>query len=229
MGDSIKYLRNSYKKSYDNPIGSVYVNKIKIYIKDPLPKEVDFRQSIEFILKKLPESLLKNIDTISIGDFIFLKQRQVDAIYRNGNIFLSNNQLNNYDLMSDLIHEIAHCFEEQNKDFIYSDEEIKQEFLSKRRQLFYNLTAHIELPDEITEKDFYNINYSPKFDSFLYNKIGYEKLQNFTNNLFVSPYAATSLREYFANAFENYFINDMFIVKKYANKVYNKLINFLEF
>lgn len=229
MSINLKYIQNSYFKNYKNPIGTVYINNIKVYIKDPLPETINFRESIEYILEKLPEFCLKNVQQISIGNFVFLKKRQVDAIYKSGIIYLSNRQENNYDLMSDLIHEIAHCFEEQNRDFIYSDQKIKEEFISKRQSLFYILNSHNEIPDYITERDFYNVNYDPKFDSFLYNTVGYEKLQNFTNNLFVSPYAATSLREYFANGFENYFINDMFLVKKYANTIYNKLVEFLEF
>jgi hypothetical protein len=42
--------------------------------------------------------------------------------------------------------------------------------------------------------------------------------------LFLSPYGATSLREYFSNAFEGYFLNDeKEYVKKISPAVYNKL------
>ena len=229
MNGNLKYLKNSYIKNYNNPIGSFYINNIKIYIKDPLPDNIDFRKSIQYVLEKFPNMFFKNIEAISIGNFLLLKNREVDAIYKNNIIYISNNQIDNYDLMSDLVHEIAHCFEEKNKKFIFADQKIKNEFLSKRKKLYQILNSYFKLPENIKEEDFYNIKYSQKFDNFLYKTIGYEKLQHFTNNLFISPYAATCLREYFANAFENYFINDMFIVKKDANEVYNKLIEFLEF
>jgi multisubunit Na+/H+ antiporter MnhB subunit len=54
-------------------------------------------------------------------------------------------------------------------------------------------------------ESFFNPEYSEEFDEFLYMLVGYPVLTTLTNNLFVSPYGATSLREYFANAFEEYF------------------------
>ena len=50
-----------------------------------------------------------------------------------------------------------------------------------------------------------NPNYVLEFDEFLYKTVGYDLLRDLTVELFVSPYAATSLREYFANGFEHYF------------------------
>jgi hypothetical protein len=50
-----------------------------------------------------------------------------------------------------------------------------------------------------------------------------------TNGLFISPYAATSLREYFANAFEEFFVNDMKPVKDLTPSIYKKIIEHLDF
>ena len=50
-----------------------------------------------------------------------------------------------------------------------------------------------------------------------------------TSGLFISPYASTSLREYFANAFEEFFVNDMKPVKDLTPEVYKKIISYLEF
>jgi Mlc titration factor MtfA (ptsG expression regulator) len=44
-----------------------------------------------------------------------------------------------------------------------------------------------------------------------------------TVGLFCSPYGATSIREYFANAFEYYFIKDPKYVKKVSPRVYVKI------
>jgi len=41
--------------------------------------------------------------------------------------------------------------------------------------------------------------------------------------LFYSPYAATSLREYFANGFENYFLKNKIYLKKISLNLYNKI------
>ena len=55
---------------------------------------------------------------------------------------------------------------------------------------------------------FLNSSYNKEFDEFLYKTIGYEKLQYLISGLFVSPYGATSIREYWANAFEEFFMPD---------------------
>ena len=47
--------------------------------------------------------------------------------------------------------------------------------------------------------------YDEEFDRFLHEEVGYEKLSILTNDIFINPYAITSLREYFAMAFERGF------------------------
>jgi Mlc titration factor MtfA (ptsG expression regulator) len=42
--------------------------------------------------------------------------------------------------------------------------------------------------------------------------------------LFVSPYGATSLEEYFANAFENFYLEDPDDVKKISPALYNLIV-----
>ena len=64
---------------------------------------------------------------------------------------------------------------------------------------------------------------------FLYKEVGYEKLQNLINGLFLSPYAATSMREYFANAFEHiYAFGESKMVSKISPVVYKKILNLEE-
>jgi len=46
--------------------------------------------------------------------------------------------------------------------------------------------------------------------------------------LFVSPYAATSLREYFAIGFEEYHLKDRVYLKKISPKLYFKIEELLE-
>ena len=75
--------------------------------------------------------------------------------------------------------------------------------------------------------DFENVNYNSEFDKFMNLEIGYSTLNSLLNGLFVSPYAATSLREYFAIAFEEYYLNDRRYVNNISPKIYEK-INFLD-
>ena len=128
--------------------------------------------------------------------------------------------------MSDLVHEIAHSFEETHPDELYEDGLLQQEFLGKRQKLFTTLKVR-GFPVKI--QDFQNIDYDKTFDEFLYSTVGYEALGNMTHGLFISPYAATSLREYFANAFEEFFVNDVKTIQTISPEVYKKILDYLEF
>ena len=70
---------------------------------------------------------------------------------------------------------------------------------------------------------FQNSDYNEEFDEYLYTQIGYPALGAFVNGLFYSPYAATSLREYFARGFEEYYIGDRKYLTKISPMVYNKV------
>ena len=74
--------------------------------------------------------------------------------------------------------------------------------------------------------DFLNLDYDKEFDDLLYKKIGYKKIENIAPTLFVRAYAATSLREYFATAFESYYLKGANSVKDISPQVYNKITQF---
>ena len=92
--------------------------------------------------------------------------------------------------------------------------------MGKRERLAARL--HAEGYDT-SEVDFKESEYSANFDVFLYKDIGYEKLTNLTMGLFSSPYGATSLREYFANGFEEYFLGRRDYLPKVSPKLYMKI------
>jgi len=53
--------------------------------------------------------------------------------------------------------------------------------------------------------------------------VGYPLLTSLTVDIFPSPYGATSLREYFANAFEKYFMEESERVREISPQVYKKI------
>ena len=70
-----------------------------------------------------------------------------------------------------------------------------------------------------------NPEYTKKLDMYLYEDVGYDRL-NFicsSYSLFTSAYSATSLREYFANGFEYYFLDDREYLSKICPQLYKKL------
>ena len=70
---------------------------------------------------------------------------------------------------------------------------------------------------------FLNPEYSDEYDIYLYQDIGYPLLANFSLGLFTSPYAITSLREYFASGFEEYFLKDRKYLREISPVLYNKI------
>ena len=72
-----------------------------------------------------------------------------------------------------------------------------------------------------------------KFCDFLikdYKDVGYEALWHIISGLFPTPYSATSLREYFAIGFEEYYIRDNSTLRTECPILYSKIseLEFLE-
>ena len=157
---------------------------------------------------------MAEIDAIYVGKFDIFQEKGVNAIYQDGAIYVSNVQNDVKDMVEDLVHEIAHAVESQYGYDIYSDRRLADEFLGKRKKLYSILKAHgYDMPFEL----FNDTEYNEYFDEKLYKDIGYSKLSELTKGLFNTPYAATSLQEYFATGFEDYFTN--INLRKYLTKV----------
>ena len=124
-------------------------------------------------------------------------------------------------MIDDIIHEMAHAAEELYLDLIYGDGLIEQEFKGKRIRLYYLLN---EEGFDIDLKTFEEISYSYDFDNLLYKEIGYPILATLTSGLFVSPYGATSIREYFANGFEEFFLGDRGYLKRISPQLFTKIM-----
>ena len=211
-----KKLRNHYK-----------MHDVDIFIKDPLPDHINVNFVFSTISKRVPSHLLSGIDIIYVGQFDVFKEKEVNAVYQDGAIYVTNEQSNEMDMIDDLIHEVAHSAEERFTEKIYSDNTIKTEFLTKRSRLYELLdTYDYEPPPKIKVE----YHYDNEIDMYFYRTVGYETLWNLVNGIFLSPYSATSLREYFAVCFEEYFLNDKKEVSKLCPAVFTKLeeIEFLE-
>lgn len=198
-------------------------NRIVVYQQNALPDGITVDEMVRQVEEKVPRMLLDDIDSIFVGQFPFLKEKEVDALYENGAIYVSNEQDNQEDFFSDIVHEIAHAVEETYPLDIYGDGTIEQEFLAKRRTMAEILHAHGYT--EYGAEAYAETEYSPEFDSYLYREVGYDLLHTLLQGLFVSPYGATSLREYFANAFEEFFSGEPYYVKSLSPAVYKKLID----
>ena len=65
--------------------------------------------------------------------------------------------------------------------------------------------------------------YFINFDIFLHNEVGYEKIKNLDQGMFLNSYSITSLSEYFATSFEEYYLRNRRLVKKVTPAAYTKI------
>jgi len=216
----MNWVRKSIKNS--KKIRDHYkMHDIDIYIKDALPEHIDADLVFSSISKMLPLHLLRGIDIIYVGHFDVFKEKQVNAVYQDGAIYVTNKQDTEEDMIDDLVHECAHSVEENFKGYIYDDNMLKREFLGKRMKLHTLLDAYGYKPPTKLRSE---IHYDEEIDMYLYKGVGYETLWNMIGTLFPSPYAATSLREYFAIGFEEYFMKGNPDLKKHCPLLHSKLI-----
>mgnify|MGYP003638659168 FL=1 len=206
----MKYIQNKHKQLLESQ--DFVVDGVHVIVKDKITNDVSIHDAIKDIGLRLPRRILVSVDTIYVGDFDFLKKRNINAAYKDGAIFVSNDQDDQDDLVDDLIHEMSHSIEEKNSNLIYGDGRLQNEFLAKRYKLYQILKAHdYKGPKE----EFLNSNFSQQLDDFAFKVVGYERLEFFTLGLFPSTYSVTSLREYFATGFEIYFLEGPNNLKEY--------------
>lgn len=210
---------------------------IEVFIKDDIqpppsvergspPESFNIRTALLKIEKKIPHHLFSYVDSIYVGAFEFLEKRDVQAMYQDSSIYITNQQDNLDDFCEDLVHEIAHSIEENRKLSVYSDGLIEREFIEKRKKLFLILKNDGYEPELFY---FQNPEYTQELDSYLYNEIGYAALDLISASLFYSPYAITSLREYFANGFEAmFYYGEADFIRKSCPGLYQKLFNLIE-
>ena len=194
---------------------------MEIFIKDPLPEDIDMDFVLRYIKSRVPINLFRGVDMIYIGQFSYLSDREVNALYMDGAIYLTNKQEDDKDIIDDIIHELAHSLEEIYGHLIYDDGRIEREFLGKRKRLFHELSHHDYDPPEQIQ---YKVDYSSDIDDYFYKTVTYDVMWNFiTGGLFPSPYAATSIREYFAKGFEEYVMGNQKDLKQTCPVLFEKI------
>lgn len=195
---------------------------IQIYVKDKLINNIDLMDIMKRLESSIPLHLMSEVDSIFVGFFDEFKERDINALYKDGAIYISNDQDNEEDMLDDIVHEIAHSLETPYGGIIYGDKKIEKEFFSKRMKLYNILEAEGLKPDK---KLFRDLEFSQGMDDYLYHVVEYDRLNFIVSSygLFVSAYAATSLQEYFANGFEAFFLDDRSIIMECCPELYNKI------
>ena len=210
-------IRESVKKSKNQRKEYVLFKRILIHLLQPAI--ISFTEVIEQIEKKVPQHMFDEIDEIFVGSFDENDSRALEAHYESGAIYITNDMVTVNDYMESIIHETAHSIEQARGFEIYGDRKVQEEFLGKRMTLKRTLDTN----GYNTGTDFGDIEYSEDFDLYLYKEVGYDEIGNLTSGLFYSPYAATSVNEYFANGIENFFLGNREHLKKISPQLTKKI------
>lgn len=201
----MKYIKKTNQRQLRERREFLLYGDINIFVKDALPSEVNVTNVVQDIEDTIPRHLLHEVETILIGQFKELVDRGIRAAYMDGGIYVTNSQPNDEQLYEDIVHEIAHAVEKTFETEIYSDGYIENEYLGKKKRFLDTMAASgIKVPNRLRV----GTEYSKVFDEFLHFQLGYEKTTNFSLGLFLSPYSSVSVSEYFATAFEYYYISD---------------------
>jgi hypothetical protein len=213
MEKIVEYIQQASK------VNSMVHGRIPVYFKDRLTKKISMDNVCRRVENILPAFLFKNISSIAVGNYDSLDDRNVDSVYDKKIIYLTNVQDNEEDIIENIVHEVAHSLEEIYQEKIYGDNLLKKEFLKKRKQLYNELSVKYNIEDRYFRKT----EYSKTLDTFFYKKVGYDTLSYFTESMFISPYSATSLREYFSEGFEKYYLGESQLILELCPVLFNKI------
>ena len=224
QGDFITKSSNRIKTIFKETYA---YNQVFVYTKDPLSDRINLEDILNKIEARLPAEIGQLVDTIMIGDFPQLRREPpIIAFYEDGSLYVTNDPPNSEAMLRAIVHEFAHAVEEAWGLDIYGDNEIESEFIRKRIALKNKFKDYnIDAP---SLKTFMNVEYSQEFDDYLYD-LGYEKIANLAKGIFLNSYSVTSLREYFATAFEEYILSDKHHVAQVCPKVYEKILLLVRF
>jgi len=209
------WIKESAKKG--RKLKDMYnLSGVDVYIKDKLPDYVDADFVFNYISARVPFHLARNVDIIYVGQFPRMEEKEINAYYQDGAIYVTNDQDEDMDMIDDIVHELAHSVERNNANLVYGSGALQREFKAKRRNLYTLIKDMYDIPQGFLS----DIEFSEEIDNFLYKTIGYDILNQMVANIFVSGYAATSVNEYFARGFEEYFIGDKELLKKLSPVLY---------
>jgi hypothetical protein len=213
----MKWINESMKRS--RKLKDQYsMRGTQIYVNDQPPEHINLEFVFDYIAARVPKKLLDSVDVIYVGQFPEFEERDINAFYDSGAIFITNEQDDDQDMIDDIVHEIAHAVEERYNDFIYSDSSIEREFMAKRETLF-NLCQSYDLHPP--KSMLVNSDFDQIIDDYLYLEVGYDVINDLVNGLFISAYAATSLSEYYARTFEEWVFGHRDQVRKLSPALYN--------
>jgi len=216
------YLHNKQRQLLEQQTDFYTPTGLHVFFKDPL-NNVDVEKVISKVESSIPLHLMSEIEMIIVGWFDEFEERSLNAFYDGGTLYISNIQDDFMDMYDDIVHEVSHSLEEPHGYFLYGDKKIENEFLRKRKYVHDILW---KMGYKIPLSVFMDPEYNEELDMFLYEKIGYDKLSTIVAGVLITPYALTSLREYFATGFTEFYLHpdEHGFLKKISPELYRKLV-----
>jgi len=208
------YIIESSKKS------PFFIKGIEVKEADPLPDGVNIEGILSAIEKNFPSHYFDKLEAIIISHLDEFDERGTNAVYRDNKFYISNRLKDTNDLLDDIVHEFAHHMETLFPEMLYSDQALIREFVRKRHELNFELRSEGYWTDDY---DFENLKFDKDFDLFLYKRVGTNMLKMITTGLFIRPYAAVSIREYFATGFEAFYLGKQNALEKISPILYDKI------
>lgn len=216
-----EYIKETSKKKKE-----YYLYNVPIHIIHPFLDHINVEEVINEVKKSIPYKMVQGLDVIYIGEFPDLDARKISAMFKDGAIYLSSfndfPEVSEEIIIKDIVHEIAHMIEHSIGSVIYGDGRIENEYNGKKKRLF-SLLRNSGVSFSGMGSLFFSDDRVDEFDDFLLNKLGYDKLSLMTAGLFLSPYSVTSIREYFANGFEEFVRGEADYLKEINPVLFEKI------
>lgn len=219
------YIQEKQKQILESQTNFYTPSGIHVYFQQPV-ENINMMSVINTVEKMVPHHILSEVEMIMFGWFPEFDERALEAYFQDGTLYISHIQTDEFSVVENIVHETAHAAEVAYGFDIYGDSRVQKEFARKRRHLHDILwKSGYKFPISF----FTNLEYDQEFDELLYQKIGYDKLNQLAAGLFINSYAATSLREYFATAFTDFYLNTNHgFLQKVSPEVYKKIVELQE-
>jgi hypothetical protein len=82
---------------------------VQVFSKDQMVNDlVDLESVMARFESVLPDHIRDGVEMIIVGQFDEFEERDINAFYKDGALYVSNFQSDNDDLLDDLVHETAH-------------------------------------------------------------------------------------------------------------------------
>ena len=94
-------------------------DSIPVFVKDPIDNNVDLDTVLKKLEKFLPIQFTNGVDSIYVGYFDILIDREINAMYQDGAIYVTNIQDDVDDMVDDIVHEFAHAVEDVYGHMLY--------------------------------------------------------------------------------------------------------------